>query len=285
MTHEDLTHPVAAAATSQVKLCPYDEEEPHIWFCLIEAQFTAAGIKSQKLKCANALASLPKQVLRDILDTLDACNDSDEPFDFLKNILLGQFGKSKWQSYFELLRLPMEMQGLKPSVLMGKLKQHLPLGVSLDNDLFLAMCLIRLPPSMRETVGAGALKTAAAMVKAADALWDARGGHDPMVAAALTQRSRSPAPSSGKRGDKRGGNARPKSRPLPAQISTLFKTLAMACANFTTTTPIGLTGAFRPVLGRKTNLLLGPCQFGGFSNTCHCHGYAFSCKRWLDFFN
>jgi hypothetical protein len=87
----------------------------------------------------------------------------------------------------------MEMQGLKPSVLMRKLKQHLPPGVSTDNDLFLAMILIRLPPSMRETVGAGAHGTAAATVKAADALWDARGGHDPTVAAASTQRSRSPA--------------------------------------------------------------------------------------------
>jgi hypothetical protein len=140
------------------------------------------------------------------LDTLDVCNDSDELFDCLKNILLGQFGKSKWQSYFELLRLPMEMQGLEPSVLKGKLKQHLPQGVSPDNDLFLAMFLIRPPPSMRETVGASAHGKAAAMVKAADTLWDARGGHDPTVAAASTQRSRSPAPNSGKRGNKRGGN-------------------------------------------------------------------------------
>jgi hypothetical protein len=106
MTHDDLATPVAAAATAQVKLCPYDEEEPHIWFRLIEVQFKAAGIKSQKLKYANVLASLPKQVLRDILDTLDVCNDSDEPFNCLKTTLLGQFGKSKWQSYFELLRLP-----------------------------------------------------------------------------------------------------------------------------------------------------------------------------------
>ncbi len=75
MTHEDLTSPLAAAATSQVKLCPYDEEELHILFRLIEAEFAAAGIKSQKLKYANALASLPKQVLQDNLDTLDACND------------------------------------------------------------------------------------------------------------------------------------------------------------------------------------------------------------------
>jgi hypothetical protein len=133
----------------------------------------------------------------------------------LKNTLFGQFRKSKWQSYFELLRFPMEMQGLKPSVLMGKLKQHLSPGVSPDNYLFLAMFFICLLPSMRETVGAGAHGTAAAMVKAADVLWDTRGGHDPTVAAALTQRSRSPAPSSGKRGDKRGNNARPKSR-LPS---------------------------------------------------------------------
>jgi hypothetical protein len=50
----------------------------------------------------------------------------------------------------------MELQGLKPSVLMGNLKQHLTKGVSPDNDRFLAMFLIHLPPSMRETVGAGA---------------------------------------------------------------------------------------------------------------------------------
>ncbi len=36
---------------------------------------------------------------------------------------------------------------------------------------------------MRDAVGASTHKTAAAMVKAADALWDARGGNDPTVAA------------------------------------------------------------------------------------------------------
>jgi hypothetical protein len=61
LTRDDLTSPVAAAATAQAKLCPYDEEEPHIWFCLIEAQFAASGTKSQKLKYANALTCLPKQ--------------------------------------------------------------------------------------------------------------------------------------------------------------------------------------------------------------------------------
>jgi hypothetical protein len=68
MSQDNFTSPDAAAATAHLKLCPYDEEESHIWFRLIEAQFAAAGIKSQKLKYADALASLPEQVLWDILD-------------------------------------------------------------------------------------------------------------------------------------------------------------------------------------------------------------------------
>jgi hypothetical protein len=108
------------------------------------------------------------------------------------------------------------------------------------------------------------------MVKATDALWDARGGHDPTVAAASTQRNRSPAPTNGKRGDKRAATPVPKVAPLPAQIFIHFKTLAMACVKFTITTPIGLTGAFRPVLGRKTNTPPDPFQFVLFPYTCHC---------------
>jgi hypothetical protein len=44
------------------------------------------------------LASLPKKVLQGIFDTV---NESDQPFDLLKEVLLGKFGKSNWQSYFE----------------------------------------------------------------------------------------------------------------------------------------------------------------------------------------
>jgi hypothetical protein len=48
MICDDLTHPVTAAATTQVKFYPYDEEEPHIWFRLIKAKFTAAGDQISK---------------------------------------------------------------------------------------------------------------------------------------------------------------------------------------------------------------------------------------------
>jgi hypothetical protein len=111
MTRKDLTSPVAAATTSQVKLCPYDEEEPHIWFCLIEAQFAVAGIKAKKLKYANALASLPKQVLRDILD---ACNNSDVPFDFLKNTLLDSLERANGSLTLNCFAFPWKCRASSP---------------------------------------------------------------------------------------------------------------------------------------------------------------------------
>jgi hypothetical protein len=109
------------------------------------------------------------------------------------------------------------MQGLKPSVLMGKLKQHLLHGVSPDNYLFLAMfliLLILLPPSCKKQLVPETTKTAVAMVRAANALSDACRRHDPMVATATTHRSRSPTPASGRKYDKKKGIAHSKSRPL-----------------------------------------------------------------------
>jgi hypothetical protein len=46
MSETDNGQTVAVAVTTQVKVCPYHEEEPAIWFHLVEAQFAAAGIKS-----------------------------------------------------------------------------------------------------------------------------------------------------------------------------------------------------------------------------------------------
>jgi hypothetical protein len=107
MPETDNGQTIAAAASTQ--LCPYDEEEQGLWCRLTEAQFTAGGVKSQKLKYAKAFGQPAQASPSGHLDTVDVCNDSGHPFDLLKDVLLGQFGKSKWQSYFELLWLPMEM--------------------------------------------------------------------------------------------------------------------------------------------------------------------------------
>jgi hypothetical protein len=146
------------------------------------------------------------------------------------------------------------------------------------------MFLIRLPHSMREVVGAGTHKTAAAMVKAADAPWDAQGGHDPTVAATSTQRSRSPAPNSEREATNEAVTPTPKVAHLPTLTFIIFKTLAVACVYFTITTPIRLTGMLYPVLSLKTSLPPNHLRFGGQPNTYHCHDHALPCQRWIFIF-
>ncbi len=111
-------------------------------------------------------------------------------------------------------------------------------------------------------------------------------GHDPTVAAASPQRSRSPALNSGKRGDKQSGNNRSKScPPYRPDFFFPFKTLAMACVNLTITTPIRLIGVLHLYL--VGNLACRWTTFGFFSqpNTCYYHGHSLPCQHWIDFLN
>jgi hypothetical protein len=98
---------------------------------------------------------------------VDACNESDQPFDKLKTVLLGQFNKSQWQSYFELLRLPWKCKAsnLEFSWTSSNSPFHMVLAL-----IMICMFLIGLPPSMREVVCSGNHKMAMAMIETEDAL-------------------------------------------------------------------------------------------------------------------
>ena len=103
------------------------------------------------------------------------------------------------------------MEHVKPSEVYAKLKRHLPYGADCNNNMFLAMFLLRLPPSTHEHVGAAEHMTIAAMVKHADRVWSFCGSQDQVVAAAAEKRSRSPAFSPGRRGDKKSNRSNSRS--------------------------------------------------------------------------
>jgi hypothetical protein len=75
----------------------------------------------------------------------------------------------------------------------------------------------------------------------------------------------------------------PKVAPLPAQAFIHFKTVAMACINFTITTLIRLTGALCPVLCRKTSLPPNHFRIGGKSDTRTATAMHFHTKAGLIF--
>ncbi len=99
MTREDLTSPVAAAATAQVKLCPYDEEEPHIGSASSRPslQWQESNHKSSNMPMP--LPACPSKSFGTYYVTLDVCNDSDEPFDFLTNT----FAQAVWKEQVAIL--------------------------------------------------------------------------------------------------------------------------------------------------------------------------------------
>jgi hypothetical protein len=90
-----------------------------------------------------------------------------------------------------------------------------------------------------------------------------------MVVAAMTQRSRRPAPSSEKKNGKEMATPVPKVGLLPAFV---FKTRAMACTNFTTSTATKHTSAFSCVPGWKTEVPPNHYRFGNKSaHASHSH--------------
>ena len=84
---------------------------------------------------------------------INACRSEEFPYDALQKFLLGQFGKSKWTSYFDLLRLPSTVETARPSTVLARLGSYLPFNADANNEIFMAMFLMRLPPSIRESVG------------------------------------------------------------------------------------------------------------------------------------
>jgi hypothetical protein len=131
---------------------------------------------------------------------------------------------------------------------------------------------------MRKAVGAGNHKTAVEMLRAADALLDAHCGHNPMVAAATTQCSRSPAPTGRKKNNRRNGNARSESRPPSSSDFFSFHNPGNGCANITTFMATKPTSSFSLVPSRKTEAPPNLYRFSGKPITCHCHSFAFPSK-------
>ena len=115
---------LAAAATatpSNVRLNPFNEENIHQWFNSHDAEFANNRIVKSCDKFSLARVKLPKSITDIYSEELDACRDQADAYDALQSFIISQFGKSKWASYFELLRLPCIVENIKPSKMYAKL--------------------------------------------------------------------------------------------------------------------------------------------------------------------
>ena len=205
---------VAAAATAtpnNVRLDAFNEDNIDQWFQSHRFEFHNNQIVKPADKSSLARVKLPKSITGVYMAELDALFLQDDPYEALCDFIVSQFGRNKWAAYFDLLRLPCTVEDTKPSLMYARLKRFLPHRADQNNELFMAMFLLCLPPSTREQVGAADHTTVAAMVKHADRVWLFRSGSDPVVATAAEHRSRSPASSPGRRVDKKSKRSKSRS--------------------------------------------------------------------------
>ncbi len=88
MAHDDLTHPVAQQQLLRLSSVPKMRRNLTSGPASSRLSLQRQG-SDPKNSNTPMLSSLPKQVLRDILDTLEVCKVLDEHFDWLKDALLG----------------------------------------------------------------------------------------------------------------------------------------------------------------------------------------------------
>jgi hypothetical protein len=141
-----------------------------MWFSKAEAQFRRTRITAETNMYDYVLMKLPEDVVMSVWALVSAIEadlvKQEGSYTFMKEALMGSYGKTKWQMAYALLdrRPPMmmaEMLGLR-------------FETSAPDSLLLALYLRRLPASIRDHLAVANHETATAIATHADILWDAR---------------------------------------------------------------------------------------------------------------
>ena len=117
--------------------------------------------------------------VRDLVNIM--APDTPDAYEQLKARLTDSYAKTRWTQVFALLDLP-TLGDRGPTHLLNEMLGLMPDDSNKDSTLFLGLFLRRLPTSMRDHLAAANHRTAAAMAKHADMLWDARSGETSVTA-------------------------------------------------------------------------------------------------------
>lgn len=124
-----------------VKVPPFWNENPQIWFSQVEAQFSVAGISLDATKFNTVVAAMESKVLSQISDAV-INPPPDGKYDNLKTKLLERFGATEQENLRKLFT-GIELGDKKPSQLLQEMR-HLG-GQQLTEPLLQNLWMNRLP--------------------------------------------------------------------------------------------------------------------------------------------
>ena len=113
--------PSTAVHTVSLKLPPFLQEDPALWFQQIDAQFSTMRITQQLTKYHYIVGSLAPDTARkvyDVIITIPATN----PFDTMKEHLISCISLAEYQRMQKLISLE-QLGNQKPSQLLKRIEQ------------------------------------------------------------------------------------------------------------------------------------------------------------------
>ena len=215
--------PPAAVHAVAVKLPPFWEPNPRVWFVQAEAAFRHANVSREVTKFDHVLTALPTSTVNSIIDLVDDLEaHPDDCYTLLKERLIGKYSLSKWSRCAAVVDHD-TLGDRRPSALMDDMLALHPVGEK-PNSLFLYVFLRKLPGDMMDQLTTCDYATPRDLAAAADKLWDSRRSRgrplcataDTVTVAAVAPTSRSPSPSSRRPAARRDRNKQRASTPGPS---------------------------------------------------------------------
>jgi hypothetical protein len=142
MEASDCSPPVEVSRMA-VQLPPFWAERPAVWFAQVEAQFTLAGISSEKIKFCHVISQLDQQYAMEVEDIITSPPDQ-HPYTTLRTELVRRLSPSREQCIHQLLTL--EMGNHKPSQFLRHLRSLVP---DVPDDFLRSIWSSRLPPNIQ----------------------------------------------------------------------------------------------------------------------------------------
>lgn len=154
-------------AVTEVKLTPFFENDPELWFVLAESQFANRQITSDKSKYNYTISHLPGSVASRVKDLIMAPYENGK-FEKLKAEIISIFSESATER-FEKLISSEPLGDMKPSAALHKIKA-LASGTVKD-DFIKKLWIKRLPHTMKSIL-VTSNEPLDILAKMADSMWE-----------------------------------------------------------------------------------------------------------------
>ena len=159
--------PHAAVHTVSLKLPPFWQEDPALWFHQMEAQFATKGITQQVTKYHYIVGSLAPEIAREVRDVIVTV-PAVAPFDTLKERLVSRTSLTESQRMQKLLSLePLGDQ--KPSQLLQRIEKLADKNGN-DDPILHEIFLTRLPVAVQLVLKSYPDKSTEQLASLADSL-------------------------------------------------------------------------------------------------------------------